>query len=116
MQEAPMIEQQITQGYGPRGVRVINVYAQNPDGSTPTLNHCQGWVTGAERSPSQPALTSHVVMDPQGLTQAYLPTMGQGFPTSIVVDNTGTINDVVVGGDLARVTGDLDAILQTLGR
>jgi thiol-disulfide isomerase/thioredoxin len=118
MMEAPMIESEITQGYAARGVRVLTVYAQNPDGSTPTPDHCMGWQTGTQRPSSSPRgpLTSTMLMDPDGLTQVYTPM--NAFPSNVVIDGNGNIYDVIYGVErgLTTLTSDLDAILQAEGR
>ncbi len=109
MQEAPMIEQLITQGYGDRGVRVITVYAQNPDGSTPDNTHCNMWKNAYH-------LSSHMVTDPAGLTQIYTPM--NAFPSNVIIDQNGNIYDVLYGTErgLTTMTSDLDAILAAQGR
>jgi thiol-disulfide isomerase/thioredoxin len=109
MMEAPMIEQLITEGYASRGVRVITVYAQNPDGSTPTPTHCNMWASAY-------GLTSHLTIDPQGLTNVYTP--GNAFPSNLVIDQNGNIYDIGYGLDtgLTAMRADLDAILQAQGR
>ena len=108
MQEAPMIESIVTQGYAARGVRVITVYAQNPDGSTPDDTNCNHWRTAYH-------LTSHMTRDPSGATQRYVP--GNAFPSNMVIDQNGNIYDVLYGSErgLSTLTSDLDAILAAQG-
>lgn len=110
MIEAPMIERLVTQGYADRGVRVITVYAQNPDGSAPTDDmYCLRWR-------DQFHLTSHMTRDPQGLTNVYTP--GNAFPSNVIVDQNGNIYDVMYGTErgLSTLTSDIDAVLAAEGR
>ena len=108
MIEAPMIQSIITEGYADRGVRVITVYAQNPDGSTPDDTNCNNWRTAYH-------LTSHMTRDPMGATQRYVP--GNAFPSNVVIDQHGNIYDVIYGSEtgLTTLTSDLDAILASQG-
>lgn len=103
-----MIEQLITQGYADRGVRVVTVYAQNPDGSTPDDTNCNHWKSSFH-------LTSHMTRDPMGSTQRYVP--GNAFPSNVVIDQNGNIYDVLYGAErgLTTITSDLDAILAAQG-
>ena len=100
--EAPIIQRDITAAYAARGVRVISVYAQNVDAGTPTINECTAWR-------DRYRLTSHMVIDPAGLTARWTPM--NAFPTNIIVDQNGIIYDVIYGSDLPRITDDLNAVL-----
>ena len=108
MQEAPMIQHLITEAYADRHVRVITVYAQNPDGSTPDDVNCNHWRNAYH-------LTSTMTRDPMGATQRYVP--GNAFPSNVVIDQHGNIYDVLYGSEsgLTTLTSDLDAILATQG-
>jgi len=98
-----MIEHLITQAYADRHVRVITVYAQNPDGSTPDDINCNHWRNAYH-------LTSFMTRDPMGATQRYVP--GNAFPSNVVIDQHGNIYDVLYGSEsgLTTLTNDLDAI------
>jgi hypothetical protein len=106
MMEAPEIESMVTQAYHDRHVRVLTVYAQNPDGSTPDNAHCTNWKNAYH-------LTSRMLRDPMGLTQVYTPM--NAFPSNLVIDQNGNIADVITGADLGTMTADLDAILMAQG-
>lgn len=107
--EAPMIQSLITDAYADRGVRVITVYAQNPNGGTPDDTNCNNWRTRFH-------LTSHMTRDPNGLTQVYTPM--NAFPSNLVIDQNGNIFDVLYGSEsgLTTMVSDVDAILASQGR
>ena len=106
--EASMIETMITQGYAGRGVRVITVYAQAPDGSTPTAAQCLTWQTTY-------SLTSHMTFDTMGVTNVFTP--GNAFPANVVVDEKGDIYDIVYGtsSSLTTLDSDLNSVLTSEG-
>ncbi len=109
MVEAPMIERLVTQAYADRGVRVITVYAQNPDGSAPANDtFCLRWR-------DQFHLTSHMTRDPTGLTNVYTP--GNAFPSNVIIDQNGNIYDVMYGTErgLTTLVADVDAVLAAQG-
>jgi hypothetical protein len=117
MMDAPFIESEITQAYASRGVRVLTVYMQNPDGGPPSADHCMGWQTGAERPSSMPhgSLSNTMLMDPGGVTQVYTP--GNAFPWYLVIDQRGHIVDVRSSENaLANLIADLNALLALEGR
>jgi thiol-disulfide isomerase/thioredoxin len=107
--EAPMIQSLITEDYADRGVRVITVYAQNPDGSTPDDTNCTHWKT-------QFHLTSHMLRDPNGLTQVYVPM--NAFPSNVIIDQNGNIYDVLYGTErgLSTMVSDVEAVVSAQGR
>jgi len=104
-QEAPMIEESITKGYNGQ-VRVITVIYQNPDRTPPTINFCNTW-----RTQFGAPLTSHMVIDPLGVTQRYFPSMA--FPSNMIVDNKGRIRYIVFGtrSGLGDIRQQIDALL-----
>lgn len=80
--ESEEFNEQITQGYGPRGVRLIQVLVQDYDYLAPNVDFCNEWV-------NRHNLANPELMDPTGVTQIYFP--GGSLPSTIIVDNTGTI-------------------------
>jgi hypothetical protein len=116
MMEAPMIESMITQAYASRGVRVLTVYVQDPDGSPPTAAHCIGWQNGTERPSSSPnvPLTSTMLMDPDGLLASYTPSYT--LTPIFVIDERGIYVDMPFELPLAELRYDVDSILAMEGR
>jgi thiol-disulfide isomerase/thioredoxin len=107
--EAPMIQSLITEDFADRGVRVITVYAQNPDGSTPDDTNCTHWK-------NQFHLTSHMLRDPNGDTQRYVPM--NAFPSNVIIDQNGNIYDVLYGTErgLSTMVSDVEAVVSAQGR
>jgi thiol-disulfide isomerase/thioredoxin len=103
--EAPMIEQLITQAEEYQGkVRVISVIGQNPDYSEPTPAFCRTWQNRYH-------LTSHMAIDPTGLTQRYFPDMA--FPANLIIDRHGRIRYRTYGTSrgLTELRAALDDVL-----
>ena len=100
-----------------RGVRVITVYAQDPDNGPPELTHCVGWENGTERAaPYNAPLTSHMVMDPTGMLSTFLPS--GVFPSFIIVDQTGVIYDDSISNenlDAMTAAQEISMLLDTEG-
>lgn len=80
--ESDEFNEQITQIYGPQGVRLIQVLIQDVSGAPPSIDFCNQWVT-------QHDLANPELMDPAGVTQIYFP--GNSLPSTIIIDSTGTI-------------------------
>jgi hypothetical protein len=102
--ESGMLTEQITDVYGPQGVRVIQVITQTEDYGAPDGAYCDGWVTRF-------GLTNIELIDPAQDTSVYFP--GNALPASLIVDNEGIIRfrEYGVSDELRTLRAELDDLL-----
>ncbi len=102
--ESDEFNQQITQIYGPQGVRLIQVLIQDVSGAPPSIDFCNQWV-------NQHDLANPELMDPAGVTQIYFP--GNSLPSTIIIDSTGTIvyREFGTSESLIGLKHELDTLL-----
>lgn len=76
--ESAMLEEQINQVYGPRGVRVIQIVVQDDEYRAASVDYCRSWV-------SMYGLTNIELIDPFGMTQRYFPD--NSLPSTLIIDH-----------------------------
>ena len=106
--ESRELTDRVTEAYRDRGVRVIQVLVQDEEYRAPDITYCEEWV-------DRFGLTNIELIDPTGVTQIYFP--GNSLPSTIIVDNEGTIrfreNGATEG--LVSLTNELDDLLEEMG-
>lgn len=102
--ETMQLTEQITNMYGPRGVRVIQAVVQKEDYSAPDLAYCQAWVTRF-------GLVNTEVYDTMGTLQRYFPD--NALPSTLIIDKMGVIRFRENGASMGLITlrGALDRLL-----
>lgn len=102
--ESDLFNEEISQVYGPQGVRLIQVIVQDTDGYAPSIDFCNEWV-------NRHNLVNPELMDPAGTTQIYFP--GNSLPSTIIIDETGTIvyREYGLTESLMGLTHKLDELL-----
>lgn len=102
--EARRVEEEVTQPYADRGLRVVNVIAQLPSGMAGTSEFCNTWR-------NRYGLTSQMTHDPDGRTRSHWPT--GTFPVWLLVDHTGRIRyrTQYAAGGIAQLRARIDALL-----
>lgn len=81
--ESDQLRDRVVLPYGDRGVRVVQVMAQNLNGGPPDLDVCNRWVAAHNLE----GVTE--VIDPDGVTNPFFPT--GSLPSTSLVDETGAI-------------------------
>jgi hypothetical protein len=106
--ETEQLEEEITQGYANRGVRVVQAVIQDNDYAAPDAAFCEGWV-------AEYGLTNPVVLDPTQVTQIYFPA--GSLPATLIVDSHGVIRHREYGTStgLRTIRAALDELLASEG-
>lgn len=102
--ESGLLTDRVTNVYGPRGVRVIQVIYQTDDYGPPDGAYCDAWVSRFD-------LTNIELIDPTQLMSQYFPA--GALPATLIVDSTGTIvfREYGVSSELMSLTAKLDELL-----
>lgn len=102
--EAELLQSNIADAYADRGVRVVQVMLQNPDGTAATPEFCQNWVDTYD-------LRFPEVLDPDGTTWVFAPD--NALPATVIIDSAGIIRYREYGttANLSSLTAALDRLL-----
>lgn len=102
--EARLLQSTVADAYRDRGVRVVQVMLQNPDGTAATPAFCQQWV-------DMYGLEFPELLDPAGTTWVYAPD--NALPATVIVDDQGIIRYREYGttANLSSLTAALDDLL-----